>query len=100
MENLQVQNRKIVLKPIDQAAPGFLPLYRSLLAAKRAFSDFNKAVPEDVDEAMTLMRRHIVEPAAKSEKDAILESISAAEMMILFDVLMGVNIVPPANGAA
>ncbi len=91
---------QIKVRPIQKDAPGFLPRWRNLLSAKRALGEFEKAQPEDVDGAMSLLMEHILEPADPFEARRALEQVSADELMKLFDAIMGRNTVPPASGGA
>lgn len=97
---LTAQNLPIKVRPIKRGEPGFLPEYRALLATKRAFTDFEKALPEDVDGAMALLAKYIIEPASQAEKMRVLSLVSEEEVTRLFDVILGRNIVPPAKDAA
>ncbi|HQP26572.1 MAG TPA: hypothetical protein PLL58_01985 [Candidatus Syntrophosphaera sp.] len=94
-EEIQINVRRI-----DPDAPGFLPRYRALLASKRALADFAHALPEDVDEAIKLLREHMTSPTKPFEQDAVLNKLTGKELMGLFDVILGANTVPPAKDAA
>lgn len=94
------KNFRVVLRPLEKNKPGFLPLYRKMLAIKRAFSDFKNAKPEDVDEAVALLKQYMVEPVNDLEKQIILDTITEEEMGSMFDHIMGTNTVPLAKGAA
>lgn len=94
-----VQNIKVVLKSLDKDAPGFLPRWRQILALKRSVTDIAKAQPEDVDEAMKLLEAHIVEPSEPQAKRNILNMASGEEFSAMFEQVLGMNSVPPPNGA-
>jgi len=90
----------VKIEPINPKAPGFLPLYRKVLASKRVFQDFEHAQPEDLDAARALLKQHISIPASDAEKDALLDRLVAEDVMELFGKIAGANTVPPASGAA
>lgn len=96
----ELKELNITIKPIDRNAPGFMPMYRKVLAVKRAFTNPDKAQPEDIDEVMLLLEQHITAPADPMEKRRILDLASAAQITQILDAILGAGIVPPANGGA
>lgn len=92
-------NVNIKIRPIDKDAPGFLPRYQQIMAVRRVFSEPEKGIPEDVDKAYTLLMEHITEPESPHEKRAELDKLSGSQLMEVLNSIMGVNTVPPANGA-
>jgi hypothetical protein len=99
VKSMDVQSVKVKVRPIDQNAPGFLPLYRGLLSAQRAFTTPQKATPEDVDEAEALIMSHIVEPSTPAEKKAFMNMLTGEDIGKLFEAIMGSSSIPPAKGA-
>lgn len=97
---LDIQHVQVKVKVLEANAPGFLPRYRQLLSAKRVSQDFEHAQPEDIDQLYALLEEHIVEPTTHAEKKKVLDMVSADELGSLFNIIMGANLVPPANGAA
>lgn len=94
-----VQNIPIKISPLKNDAPGFLPRWRNLLAAKRAVMDMERAQPEDIDKAIDLLCEHITAPADRASKVAILNQINGEEFSKLFEAIMRTEAVPPSNGA-
>ena len=99
MSDQTVQNIQIKIKPLEKNAPGFLPMWRKMLSAKRSMMDPMRAQPEDVDDAIELLCGCITEPEDRASKEAILNSITADEFGKLFDAIMRAETVPPPNGA-
>ena len=99
-DQINIQQKTIRVKPIDQNAPGFLPLYRSLLATQRALTNPAKAIPEDIDGAYEVLSEHFIEPKNPAEIKKVLDGASAEDIMNLFGVLMGTNTVPPVKDVA
>jgi hypothetical protein len=97
---IELENITVRVRPIDPSAAGFLPRYRALLSAQRAFTNPAKATPEDIDGAQALLSEHILEPESAADKLKILNSVSGEELMKIFNALMGTATVPPAKGAA
>jgi hypothetical protein len=96
-----VQTLKVRVRPLEKDAPGFMPRYRAMLAAQRAFTQPQKATPEDVDGARALLFEHIIEPEDEFGKNQILDLVTVDELTKMFSVIMGAaDSVPPAKGAA
>lgn len=93
------QNVNLKVRPIDKDAPGFLPRYRQIMAARRVFTEPDKGLPEDVDKAYELLMEHITEPENRIEKQRELDKLTGTQLMEILNAIMGVNTVPPANGA-
>ncbi len=98
-KQITVQGTPVTLRVLDQKQPGFLPRWRQILALKRAVQDVARAQPEDVDLAIQLLASHIVEPADAPSKARVLDAANADEFTLLFESILGVNGVPPSNGA-
>jgi hypothetical protein len=97
---IKIQNKTVKIKPIDQDAPGFLPMWRRFIQVQRGLSDFAKAQPEDIDAMIDLLASCMIEPESHEEKLEILNSVSSSELMALFNAFAGKTEVPPANGGA
>jgi hypothetical protein len=88
------------IRPIDPKAPGFLPMYRQMLAGRRALDDGNNSKPEDIDELYLLLEKHIEEPADPRAKRKAIDLLSIEDLTQVLDEIMGTKIVSPPNDAA
>jgi len=98
-KQLTIQGTPVTVRMLDQKQPGFLPRWRQILSLKRAVQDINRAQPEDVDEAVRLLAEHLVSPADAPSKARVLDSANSDEFTLLFEAILGMNSVPPSNGA-
>ena len=96
---VQARNIDVVVRAIKKNEPGFMPLWKRVLSIKRGIADFEKAQPEDVDEAYEFLCSVIVEPSTQAAKMDLLNSITNDEMMALFSAVIGGG-VPPSKGGA
>jgi len=99
-KDVQAQELTVKVRPLEKDTPGFMPLWRRILAIRRGLTDLEKACPEDVDAAYSMLCEYIVEPAEYAEKVAILDRINSTEMMAIFDAITGAGKVPPSKGGA
>ena len=94
------QTIEVKIRQIDPKSKGFLPLWHRIISVKRAMTDFQKAQPEDIDAAYSLLREFIIYPKTDAEKNALLDNITSEELMDLFNGIMGSPTVPPVKGGA
>lgn len=98
-KQINIQGTPITVRMLDQKQPGFMPRWRQILALKRAVQDINRAQPEDVDLAVQLLADHLMVPADAPSKARVLDAANADEFTLLFETILGMNSVPPSNGA-
>lgn len=92
---------EIVVKTPDLTGEGFIPKYRQLLSFKQAFMNFEKATPEDLDEAINFLVEHIVEPSNEFEKRELIEKLTAEQVVDIFNRIGGQQTaVPPSRSEA
>lgn len=99
-KTVKAQAIDVKIRQVDPKSRGFLPLWRRIISVKRALTDLQKAQPEDIDAAYSLLREFIIEPKTDAAKNALLNDITGDELMELLNQVMGSNTVPPTNGGA
>lgn len=99
---LTVLKDEVVIQVIamDMEGEGFLEKYEGLLRAKRALSDFQNSIPEDIQALRVIVLDHIVDPTAPQEKARLVKRLGMADFGRVFDVIVGRESVTPTNGEA
>jgi hypothetical protein len=100
MSDMTVMDVKVKIQPIDPNNRGFVQMYRQAIAVKRAFLDFDHAIPEDVDAGIKLVMDHMAEPSNPADKKRLIDNMTATEFTDILSAITGAGAVPPANGGA
>jgi hypothetical protein len=90
----------VEVEPLDLQGEGFHDAYRDFLKTVQPFTNPGKVTVEDFDDAVGILKNHIVKPSGDAAKMKLLKKFRLSDYLALIEMIVGGRqiAVPPQSG--